>query len=281
MEAFMRRRIPVLMFGRYFTVWMMIALVLSQPVYSQTPPPFSGVDVFRGVFFGDGPVRSRLPELWNNPLFFRGTTLTQAQVAAELRTDQTALASAGESELAAIVGETATFLENNPGLDPTPTVGVDSTFQTDIISQINILDPTFFSRFAAEMQSVDHLRVRASLIEGGALYLEAWKNVTGLGLGGSDPRLAHVLALAGFIALVVAIAAVIATVAFIMDSHSVHPGADLLPFDQVVDLLTIRLDPDFVVGVPARGPLALSLVLLALIALFLFRTYRNNVMDPA
>lgn len=109
---------------------------------------YSGHQLFVGIFFMDGPVAQRLPELVQDIRVQAGAPEEDAD------------------------------LEQLRGEFPPPTevqgerrVQLDE-FEARVLASVERSDPTFFARFAEDVQSGDHFRVDAALTEG-AEVLEA------------------------------------------------------------------------------------------------------------
>lgn len=94
---------------------------------------YEGEAVFRGLFFGSGPVAEAFPELWRNP---RRAALHSLR---------------SHPEHAAAL----------------------ASVETTIVGRINKDSPDFWSRFGADMQSGNHLRIDASLKDAVRLIADA------------------------------------------------------------------------------------------------------------
>lgn len=110
--------------------------------------PFDGREVFTGIFFVDGPVAKLLPEL-----------------VTDIR--QQGIESDDDAELERLRAQFPRPTE----VDGEVRAEIDE-FEARVLAAIDAADPTFFARFAEDMQSGDHFRVDAGLAEG-AQALEA------------------------------------------------------------------------------------------------------------
>lgn len=266
--------------GRITRVFTAVAMVLS--VTPREVPasgtPYSGEQIFSGIFFGQAPVSALFPEIYANPAFSSDGGLTQTQIAMELRNKETELNALGETELANLAGETATILETNPGLptNPATALNLDPTFKSGVLASIASADPTFFSRFGSDMQSGNPVLVRGAMIEAAELYLDAWAVNTTLpppgGRQSYDTGVVVAVALVAIAAAVVAIA--VATVAIVVTNDIAHPGGGTLAFDQAVALFAARLGPPPTIRATDLGRTAtilVSLVMMGLGAGFILR----------
>jgi SdpC family antimicrobial peptide len=96
----------------------------SQPV-THVKPRYSGEDIFRGVFFGDGPLAGTFPEIWDSPM------------------------------LAAYRNKQA----------HTQSLSLRDRYTQNTIAALRTTDPQFFITFADAMQSGNRLRISNSLVE--------------------------------------------------------------------------------------------------------------------
>ena len=116
----------------YLLVVLLLHVTLACTTSPKIPPAgtrFDGETMFRGLFFGHGPVAKYFPEIWDRADVRRA--MAQADMSA------------------------ATELENR------------------ILAEVRSKDAAFLDRFATEMQSGDHLRVRAALDDAGRRLQQA------------------------------------------------------------------------------------------------------------
>ncbi len=130
---------------------------------------YDGITLFKGLLFRTGPVAAQIPELWkllgeqNVPT--KKASINQATKAAH------AFASLGKTEAATAMSKIAAENAQIPASSPTEVM--PDALVDNIVASIEAADPTFFDRFATEMQSGDVVRADASLLEAGSLAADA------------------------------------------------------------------------------------------------------------
>jgi SdpC family antimicrobial peptide len=143
----------------------------SASVQSRT----DGLTIFKGLYFGDGAIADRFPEIWKND--------AAAKLEAEVKTDPEKVASNIEAAAKrakekgwsdAIVNqalEVAAQVRRGEGL---PAAKQDqAAMQSLLVARMAELDAGFFDRFADNVQSGDHVRVERTLQEAGTLLKRA------------------------------------------------------------------------------------------------------------
>lgn len=205
--------------------------------------PFTGQDVFRGIFFGAGPVATILPEIWGNPPADPPGPLHPATAGEEMIAAASDLEAAGreaDAQIARRVGEL--LIANSGSLDSTPRLHGDDQAREAMLLAVNLADSTFFARFGAAMQSGDHLAVADAISEGATKLLDARDAVyAGLPLGvpGAPMDLVAIDCwIYGYIAVAVAVVAVLVLVVGIVSGG----GGDVLQYEVLIDLLANRLE---------------------------------------
>jgi SdpC family antimicrobial peptide len=109
---------------------------------SESLARFSGQDLFVGIFFMDGPVAQRLPELVEDIRVQGGAPEDDAEL---------------EKLRSQFPPPTEVEGERRAEID---------RFEQRVLALVEAADPTFFARFAEDLQSGDHFRVDAALTEG-------------------------------------------------------------------------------------------------------------------
>jgi SdpC family antimicrobial peptide len=133
---------------------------------------YDGITLFKGLLFRTGPVAAKIPELWtllgqqNVPT--RKESINQATKAAHTFT------SLGKTEAATAMSKIAAKNAQIPASSPTE--AMPDALVDNIVASIDAADPTFFDRFATEMQSGDVVRADAILLEAGSLAADALAN---------------------------------------------------------------------------------------------------------
>ena len=138
---------------------------------------YDGETVFRGFFLGTGPVAEQLPELRDPALALSSRQLTKEQLATQLE------GAAGRMRVEGKAGDAAGHIDRlvadlragstTPEELLLARQNVETTSGDRIIARINAVDPTFLTRFAADFQSGDHVRIQRAIDEGGRLFLDA------------------------------------------------------------------------------------------------------------
>ena len=238
--------------------------------------PYSGIELYEGIFFGVGPAAAALPEIWQNPLPAVPVELQNvATLVATLRSRADSLGATGDTTNAKVVRNIANALAiSNPPPDLSPHALTNPTIRTAMENDIARADPTFFGRFAAEIQSGNPLQVAAALHEATTrtydevdpaspgLELESQVAVDANFVLWSDAVVAAYAVLAANVAVVVSYA-LAAVVAFIAVLPILGPTDSHLAFDALVQLFASRFALS--TSVPASGDTGILLLLLALL----------------
>jgi SdpC family antimicrobial peptide len=177
---------------------------------------YSGVDIFRGVYFGDGPVAQLLPEMWG-PEAARAVEAQRSpqQLMAQLEYSITRMKAEGWSD--AIVSKAQTTLDSlrNGGQVPEVSAEQANTAKQFVLARLAESDPTFLDRFGADLQSGDQVRIDAAMTDASA-RLKATLNTLGeTGTKSVDKRGVWFVG-----AVVVAVAAVAVVVIALVDMSS-------------------------------------------------------------
>jgi hypothetical protein len=149
---------------------------------------YSGEELFLGIFFGQGEVAERLPEIWEdppNPHWDAALAHVDPETVLAALDKELADAQAAGAKDKVQVLEAVKARVKERGLLPesaTTPVGFEVLLET-----MQRRDKAFFGRFAREIQSGEHLRIREALLAARALLTEVWLD-KGLGLLG-DLRL--------------------------------------------------------------------------------------------
>jgi hypothetical protein len=150
---------------------------------------YSGQEFLLGIFMGDGPVAEQLPEFHAGVATSnREATLAQVdpeKVLAVIDQELTSAKAAGAQEEVDVLEAVKARVQKH-GLAPHET-SMPFSFEV-LIEKINRLDATFFERFAKDIQSGEHLRIRKALREGHDILSKLW-HMDGMGMLG-DPALA-------------------------------------------------------------------------------------------
>ena len=109
---------------------------------SESLSRYDGEDLFVGIFFMDGPVAKRLPELVQD-IRVQGGEPEDDEELERLRSQ--------------FPPPTEVAGEQREEID---------RFEQRVLALVRAADPTFFARFAEDIQSGDHFRVDAALTEG-------------------------------------------------------------------------------------------------------------------
>jgi SdpC family antimicrobial peptide len=177
-----------------------------------------GLTVYRGVFFGEGPIADRLPETWGAEARAQRTAMTESpERAAETLQGAIARMKADNWSPALIAQAEQSLAELRSGAPvPQAQLGQESTVKDLVVARIAEDDPTFFGRYAADMQSGNHVRVDNAMQEATGKTKEALKIIVGSGgINAVDSKLPVWGPVV--VAVAVAIAAVAVLVVFIED----------------------------------------------------------------
>jgi SdpC family antimicrobial peptide len=211
---------------------------------------YDGQTAFRGVFFGEGPAAERLPELWGEGAargFRNASAVPAAELATQLEAGIKAMKAEGWSDAQLAGAQQALDTLRSGGTLPDQTADAAATREI-IIARLAQRDPTFFQRFATEIQSGDHLRVQRIMLETRTLTSEILRAMSGEEAGdrqrGVENRGVSSASVWKWGPVFVAVVAVVAAVAFLL--VGVEPAADdsRLSNDELIDHLTNGLAVD-------------------------------------
>jgi SdpC family antimicrobial peptide len=137
---------------------------------------YDGETLFRGIFFGTGPVAKAMPELWGtggklHPLLAERSKDPAAKVLARVQAGSTWLRKNGGVSQADELDKVLKQLKDTQGHWPVTTA--TAAHKDSLVSFIKQRDPTFFPRFATESQSGNAARLDATLLEGGKLVIDS------------------------------------------------------------------------------------------------------------
>ncbi|MGZ3459647.1 MAG: hypothetical protein ACXU86_14225 [Archangium sp.] len=143
---------------------------------------YDGQTLFRGIYFGRGPVAALLPELWNSETLAQGhwrvQLMTQEELASSLETAVSVLRQQGlpKETLQRLGGMSRHIRENgNPlaqaQMKREASEEMTRAFQEEFIRRIDRMDPSFFARFANDVQSGNQLQVYDGFREGATKLL--------------------------------------------------------------------------------------------------------------
>jgi len=223
----------------------------SEATGAEAAPLYDGATIFRGLFFGAGPVAKYLPEVWESPFVIEARAdavrASSAQsAAARLERTSADLAAAGEVAHAA---QAAVIAKQLRGLPPdhllAPAQPADlQRAQDEMIAFIQSTDPTFLDRFGHTMQSGDRVAIAQILSEGSAFLSKATAtdpSFTAPGQGGNGLFLGPVAVYAVAVAVIaVAVAATYVYYWFGIPADGLVNGSGLQR-DVIVDRLADRL----------------------------------------
>ena len=145
-------------------------------------PYFTGEEVFRGTMFGTGPVAELLPEIWKRPELAQATARAksvefQPSLKAKLDVEMEAVSSSEPDISPATIARFKTLMESvsKAPVDQraAATAAAQAKMQRLLLRVIHKSDPSFFTRFAAQMQSGNQLRIDAAVHEATKHLVEA------------------------------------------------------------------------------------------------------------
>jgi hypothetical protein len=190
----------------------------SEATGAEAAPLYDGETIFRGLFFGAGPVAQYLPEVWENPFVIEARAdalrASSAQsAAAKLERTSADLAAAGEMAHATQAADIAKQLR---GLPPDHLLAAAQPAdiqraQDEMIAFIQSTDPTFLGRFGHTLQSGDRIAIAQILSEGIAFFSKATTSgpsLTAPGQGG------HGLFVGPVAVIVIAVAVTVVAVTY-------------------------------------------------------------------
>ena len=136
-----------------------------------TAPRYSGEQLFRGIYFGEGPVATQLPQFAERRRKAELDLNDKAAMAIRLRQVSAEIrATGGGDKLAAHFDALAKqadtsklFLEDSSKVTAAAHV---ASRQEQTMRSIRARDPLYFERFAQDVQSGDHLKVEQAYTDG-------------------------------------------------------------------------------------------------------------------
>jgi hypothetical protein len=157
--------------------------------------PASGVDVFKGVVFGTGPLAAKL-SMWSPETRAKVAAIPAPVQIAKLENALSTMRSQGWSaEAIAHTEQTLTMLRQGAPL-PQADAARRAKQEDFVIAHLAKTDPTFFQRFGVEMQSGNPVRVEAAFSEARdrlhAMSPHAARGRAGEGDGDSGPVVVYV-----------------------------------------------------------------------------------------
>lgn len=174
---------------------------------AQTKTTYDGEAIFRGILLGDGPVAKLFPEVWESPPLDRFMRLAEEQ---------------GSQKDAAAAKQR-------------------------IIDALRAQDPTFFSRFATELQSGDRVRTQQAVAEAGTRLQQEINSWMGSTADVRPPPYYYsylYLYLYVYTAIAVFLVAAGAVVVVVVASKTPNDNsASNLQRDVYIDLIAQRLGP--------------------------------------
>jgi hypothetical protein len=147
--------------------------------------PASGVDVFKGVIFGSGPVATKL-SMWSPEMRAQAAATPAPVKIAQLESALTQMRADGWSaEAIAHTEKTLNLLRQGV---PLPQVDAATRAQKEdyVVEQLAKTDPSFLQRFGVEMQSGNPVRVDAAFKEAQSLLKAMAPHRTGVSERGGD-----------------------------------------------------------------------------------------------
>jgi hypothetical protein len=196
-----------------------------------------GESIFRGVFFGQGPVASLFPETWEGrKAALAGPLVNEALIGALSAQIDRMTSERGPTAVIQRLTTLRAQLQDGT-LDAAAlrasadydTVLAEAKFER-LMSAMKSADPTLFASFGAEMQSGDHARVQAAFLRAQKSLRDAAESTDLIGEGSAADMRCAVLYFAIFLMVVVWVAVV-------------SPGATgrSLEQDEYIDRLAVRL----------------------------------------
>jgi hypothetical protein len=197
---------------------------------------FDGETLFRGIFFGKGPVAERLPEYWGAEAVAQRAKITNSPEVAAQKLEAAIAQMKSEGWAPAIISQAEQTLSDIRSGQPIPEAELSDTalVQELVMARIAESDPTFFSRFAGDMQSGSHVRVGLAIDEASARFRDGMNRVFASDSHAKIPVVGPVV-----VAVALAVVAVAVLVVFVEDQPS--SSHSRLQHDVAVDTLTVRL----------------------------------------
>jgi hypothetical protein len=196
-----------------------------------------GESIFRGVFFGQGPVASLFPETWEGRRAAPTGPLVNEAMVSALSAQIDRMTSEGRPKAAIQRLTTLRAQLQDGSFDAAAlrasadydAVLADAKFE-QLVSAMKSADPTVFASFGAEVQSGDHVRVQAAFLRAQKSLRDAAESTDLIGEGaGADMRCA-VLFVAVFVMFY-----------FWVEVASPQTTGRSLAQDEHIDRLTTRL----------------------------------------
>jgi SdpC family antimicrobial peptide len=162
---------------------------------------YSGKELYLGIFLGQGDVAGKLPTLWgdcgpNAAVQAKLAKLDSSQLAAALADGAARSHEQGDPAGAAALEKLASEIPEGAGGE----YPIEAADFEVLLSAIDKQDPTFFDRFAEDIQSGDHTRIDKALEEARDLSHLVWEEV-GIGIPGEDRMCVAILVAAVWAAL--------------------------------------------------------------------------------
>lgn len=126
--------------------------------------PAAGVDVFKAVVFGSGPVAPKL-SMWSSQSRAKADALPASVQIAKLESALPKMRADGWSAEAIAHSEKTLLLLRKGGALPQVDAATRAKQEDFVVAQLTKMDPTFFQRFGAEMQSGNPVQVEAAYKE--------------------------------------------------------------------------------------------------------------------
>ncbi|MFY0526551.1 hypothetical protein ACN28I_26550 [Archangium gephyra] len=162
-------------------------------------------DIYAGIFFGVGPARALLPEVYGDEARPRGLLDDKDEMRRKLRDTASKLEERGDTEGLALVKRAMAQLES---ADPS---SADLTVPKNVVAlyvqQIRKQSPDFFQRFDARIRSGDPVSVDAAL-QDAAQQTYAASKVLVLDSGGTSAQAEQAITMAAAVVAAAAVALV-------------------------------------------------------------------------
>ena len=233
----------------------------------------SGEELFVGLFFGQGIVADKLPEIYRSGMDDYLQSLDASEFMSEEMVEFLEKSELSQEQLAEITSLILNVNTSQEDIDKYREYIQE--FRDKIEAEIALIaasHPDFFDEFAADMQSGDHLKVQEALVNATEVHQEALGEIFGidiekyLGLYGDDLDVMQIGT--GWLVCVVALAitavayfmvvntavvingALAVNVAAVLNGVAIEPlggqgGKSTLAYESQVDLITKRLTLQF------------------------------------
>jgi hypothetical protein len=266
-------------------IWSTLLGLLSLYTLQSSAAIYTGQPLFQGVFFGVGPVAQLVPELYQQTVPTNQLPANVTLIVSNLTAQAGILNSNGYPADATKLLRLAQRMSSLP--TNTPPATLDSSVQSNIMAQIALSDPTFFGRFATNMQSGNEVFVSASVKEGAD---RLWQYIDTVGDSTFKNNFAYCLnnvqsldrlgedeVVVVYYAVAVAIAAVVVVAAFWIPAS---PGAGLFSFEDKISLLTARLNAAGPQAVPTVSEWGMIILIFAVLAIGIFAIVKMQQKRP-